>query len=291
MQSSIRMTLRLSLQPDDCHGTVQVSGSSPETSGPVAVSRSRMSLRHLSLARTQSIVAGQPRSPSFHSAISARYKATSSLGLIIPSTSISARPASAESSSAGEYDDPRRLQATRSAFGAIAATGSIWSSVSWRTTSSRPAGVLGGRSRSWARTAMRRASRRESSWTVTIRGYADGRFRRPHPLGLGPRGGIGDDGGVAQVLVNDAGADVGHLGPFGEPVDDEGVQMLVVGHGDVKQEILAAGDDEHADGIRQAGRPVAEGLDVAPRGRPDPDGDQRLDRTADGGEIDVEQGA
>jgi hypothetical protein len=41
------------------------------------------------------------------------------------------------------------------------------------------------------------------------------------------------------VLVDDAGADVGHLGPFGELVDDEGVQMLVVGHGDVKQEVLA----------------------------------------------------
>jgi hypothetical protein len=40
---------------------------------------------------------------------------------------------------------------------------------------------------------------------------------------------------VAQVRVDDAGADVGHLGPFGELVDHEGVQMLVVGHGDVKQ--------------------------------------------------------
>jgi hypothetical protein len=28
------------------------------------------------------------------------------------------------------------------------------------------------------------------------------------------------------MLVDDAGADVGRLGPFGEPVDDEGVQML-----------------------------------------------------------------
>ena len=52
--------------------------------------------------------------------------------------------------------------------------------------------------------------------------------------GLGAHGGVGDDGVVAQVLVDDAGADVGHLGSFGELVDDEGVQMLVVGHGDVK---------------------------------------------------------
>ena len=53
-----------------------------------------------------------------------------------------------------------------------------------------------------------------------------------------------------QVLVDDAGgSDVGHLGPFGELVDDEGVQMLVVGHCDVQQEVLAAGNDEHADGV------------------------------------------
>ena len=72
--------------------------------------------------------------------------------------------------------------------------------------------------------------------------------------GLDPCGGVGDDDAVTQVLVDNAGADVGHLGPFGELVDDEGVQMLVVGHGDVKQEVLAAGDDEYADSIRQAGR-------------------------------------
>jgi hypothetical protein len=43
------------------------------------------------------------------------------------------------------------------------------------------------------------------------------------------------------VLVDDAGPDVGHLGPFGQPVDDERVELLVVGHGHVEQEILAAG--------------------------------------------------
>jgi Protein of unknown function (DUF2000) len=88
---------------------------------------------------------------------------------------------------------------------------------------------------------------------------------------------------VAQVFVDDAGPDVGHLGPLGELVDDEGVELLVVGHRDVQQEVLAAGDHEHADGVREPGRPVTEGLDVAPRRRPDPDRDQRLDRTADGG--------
>jgi hypothetical protein len=69
-------------------------------------------------------------------------------------------------------------------------------------------------------------------------------------------------GGAA--VTDDAGADVGHLRSFGELVDDEGVEMLVVGHGDVEQEVLAAGDDEHADGVGQAGCPVAESLDVAP---------------------------
>ena len=67
--------------------------------------------------------------------------------------------------------------------------------------------------------------------------------------------------------------------------------MLVIGHGDMQQEVLAAGDDEHADGVRQAGCPVTERLDVAPRRRPDPDSDQGLDRAADSGQVDVEQGA
>ena len=54
---------------------------------------------------------------------------------------------------------------------------------------------------------------------------------------------------VAQVLVDDAGPDVGHLGPLGELVDDEGVELLVVGYRDVEQEVLVAGDDEHADDL------------------------------------------
>jgi len=53
----------------------------------------------------------------------------------------------------------------------------------------------------------------------------------------------------------------------------------------VEQEVFAAGDDEHAHGVREPGRPVPEGLDVAPRWRPDPDGDQGLDRAADGGAL------
>src|SRR6266702_5211625 len=40
----------------------------------------------------------------------------------------------------------------------------------------------------------------------------------------GPGGG---DRVVTQVLVDDAGPDVGYLGPLGELVDDEGVELLV----------------------------------------------------------------
>jgi hypothetical protein len=92
------------------------------------------------------------------------------------------------------------------------------------------------------------------------------------------------------MFVNDAGAHVGNFGAFGELVDNEGIELLVIGDGDVEQEVLATGDDEHADGVGEPRRPVAEGFDVAPRRRPDPDGDQGLDRAAHGGEIDVEQG-
>jgi fructose-1,6-bisphosphatase/sedoheptulose 1,7-bisphosphatase-like protein len=72
------------------------------------------------------------------------------------------------------------------------------------------------------------------------------------------------------VFVDDAGAHVGDFGAFGELVDDEGIKLLVIGDGDVEQEVLAARDDEHADGVGEAGGPVAEGLDSAPGGWPDP---------------------
>ena len=58
--------------------------------------------------------------------------------------------------SAGEYAGPSRLQATRSALGATALTGSSWSSVSRRTAGSRPAAWPP--SSSCALTATRRAS-------------------------------------------------------------------------------------------------------------------------------------
>ena len=54
MNSSSWVTLRLLVHPVDRHGTSQVSGSSRDGSGPAEPSRSRMSRRHASLARTQS---------------------------------------------------------------------------------------------------------------------------------------------------------------------------------------------------------------------------------------------
>jgi hypothetical protein len=45
---------------------------------------------------------------------------------------------------------------------------------------------------------------------------------------------------VAQVLVDDTSADVGDLRPFGQPVDDEGIEVLVVGHRDMEQEMPSA---------------------------------------------------
>jgi len=193
MNSSSCVTFRLLVHPVDCHGTLQLSGRLRAGSGPEEPSPSRMSRRHASLARTQSRRDARqpgrsPRSAWSQRAVSARYRARSSPGRIIARSSSSDRSARAVSSS-GEYDDPRRLQATRSALGAIAATGSIWSSVSWRATSSSPPGR--GQSRSCARTAIRRASERESSWTVTIQGYGTAPARTKmgessrHPLHQG----------------------------------------------------------------------------------------------------------
>src|SRR6476469_7660715 len=70
---------------------------------------------------------------------------------------------------------------------------------------------------------------------------------------------------TADVLVDDRGAHVGHLAALGEAIDHERVQRVGVVHGDVQQEVVAPGDDEHPDGLRQGAGPVAEGLDVRAR--------------------------
>jgi len=93
------------------------------------------------------------------------------------------------------------------------------------------------------------------------------------------------------VLVDDAGSHVGDFRPLGEAVDDEAVQVFVVRDGDVQQKILVSGDHEDADGLREAGGPVAERLKHLTLGRADPDRDHGLDRPSDAGQVDVEQGA
>jgi hypothetical protein len=166
MNSSNWLTFLLLVHPDDFHGTAQVSVRARDGSGPAVPSRSRMSRRHASLARTQSRSdarhpGSSPRSAPSQRAMSARYSARSAAGLTIARSSSSSRFSSASFSSSGEYPEPSLLHATRSAFGAMAATGSICRRVSPRTTSSKPAGrALSSRC---ARTAMRRASARESS--------------------------------------------------------------------------------------------------------------------------------
>src|ERR1700761_5934223 len=108
----------------------------------------------------------------------------------------------------------------------------------------------------------------------------------------GPGGGLGRaDLLVADVLVDHAGADVGDLRALGEPVDDEGVQVLIAGHGHVDEEVLVPGDHEHTEGLGQAADPVPEPLDVGPGRGPDAHRDQRLHRPAELGQVHVEAGA
>ncbi|WP_414673054.1 hypothetical protein [Kribbella sp.] len=122
-----------------------------------------MSTRQPSFARTQSrrYSCQSSGSPSVgHASISARYNASVSGSRTNPRNSSSSNDASASASSAGSYDEPSRLHATRSAFGATYAVWSSCTAFSPRTTSNRSAG----RSRvsSCARTANRRASRFDS---------------------------------------------------------------------------------------------------------------------------------
>lgn len=76
---------------------------------------------------------------------------------------------------AGWHSCPSRLHSIRSALGATALVWSSWSRDGRRTTSSRSVGR--GASSSCARTAIRRASARESSCTATHRGYEIARVR------------------------------------------------------------------------------------------------------------------
>src|SRR2546430_15810535 len=111
---------------------------------------------------------------------------------------------------AGSYREPRRLQRTRSALGAIAAVGSIWSSVSCWTTVSRSRGRRA--SSSCARTAIRLACALVSSCTGA---RLDGLV--PVVLAVGPRdrGLAPDDEVVRPVPHLDRAERLGDVNPAG----------------------------------------------------------------------------
>ena len=130
-----------------------------------------MSRRQSLLTRTQSATSCcHPRSSPEpgHTAIWARNSARSSGTRTVWCSSISRCSSRASHSSCGSNADPSRLHITSSALGAIALVGSSWTMKSCRTVSIRSVG----RSlvSSWARTAMRRASVRLSSWTGAMPG-------------------------------------------------------------------------------------------------------------------------
>jgi hypothetical protein len=89
------------------------------------------------------------------------------------------------------------------------------------------------------------------------------------------------------MLENDRGSHIRDLGPFGEPVDDEGVEGIGVGDADMDQEVLRTRDDENIKGLRQPASEIAEGLDSLAGGWADPYRDERLHGPAEGIQIDV----
>src|SRR5215218_10648610 len=89
------------------------------------------------------------------------------------------------------------------------------------------------------------------------------------------------------MLENDRGSHIGDLGPFGEPVDDEGVEGIGVGDADMDQEVLRTRDDENIKGLRQPTGEVAEGLDSLAGGWVDAYRDERLHGPAEGVQVDV----
>ena len=89
------------------------------------------------------------------------------------------------------------------------------------------------------------------------------------------------------MLENDRGSHIGDLGPFGEPVDDEGIEGIGVGDADMDQEVLRTRDDENIKGLRQPASEIAECLDSLAGGWADPYRDERLHGPAEGVQIDV----
>ena len=94
-----------------------------------------------------------------------------------------------------------------------------------------------------------------------------------------------------DVFIDHRGPDIGNVGSCGQLVDDELVEAVVVWYRDVHEEVLGTRSYEHANGFRQLPGPVSEGLDVAPGRGSDSYGDERLNWSADRGEVHVEQRA
>ena len=179
MISSIFITFLPLVHPLDRHGRSQVSGRARAGNGPSRRSSSRMSSRAVVL------VANQVCGPSCQSsngtesrqaAISARYRAMSSIGRSLFAISTSEpSPTAASRSLSWKRRVPSRDQSTRPALVATAAVRSTWRLVRCRTTSSRSVGR--GSSSSCARTAIRRAWRRLSCSTTSV--IVSAPYRRP----------------------------------------------------------------------------------------------------------------
>ena len=145
MSSSSCWTLRLLVQPDDGHGTSQVSSKRAGRQRPLAPQL----VEDLQPAAVVGL--DPPRVVALPLAQRLAARPQRHLGpeqrdvLARPDDSPGARAAPARStrstSSARSYADPSRLQSTRSALGAPSgAVGSVCSTVRWRTTSSTSSG-------------------------------------------------------------------------------------------------------------------------------------------------------
>ena len=162
--SSSWVTLRSFVHPVDAQGSSALSGISEDSSGPAAASWSSTRRRNPSFAASHLAAPGRRVGQV---AMSARYSPRFAMGRTIAtpgalggswlvcSNSVRSRSRACWSSS-GAAVWPRRLHATRSAFGATTAVGSSCTNVSRSTIVSRSVGRSA--SSSWARTAIRRAS-------------------------------------------------------------------------------------------------------------------------------------
>jgi hypothetical protein len=108
-----------------------------------------------------------------------------------------------------------------------------------------------------------------------------------HALAGGPSLSEGRENSHPSMLVHDRGADVGHLRPLREPIDDKRVEAVRVRNRHVDEEVVAARHDEDSDRLGKLRDPLAERLDVLARRWPDPHRYQRLDASPQSLEVDV----